>query len=77
MAKPSCAQCTIVNLLRYRGAAIVLGRDDGAYWAAALVLAHRANDQARARLAHRRLRRLGYRFELARPELQTGGRRGQ
>jgi hypothetical protein len=45
----------------------VTRRDDGAYWAAALVLALRAGDTARARSARKHLRRLGYRLDLADP----------
>lgn len=40
-------------------------RDDGPFWAAALVLAIRDGDKARADLAREHLRRLGYRVELA------------
>ena len=49
----------------------VTRRDEGAYWAAALVLAIRAGDRARADLARKHLRRLGYRLEVVQ-EQQTG-----
>jgi hypothetical protein len=45
----------------------VTRRDDGAYWAAAMVLALKADDRNRANEARRQLRRLGYRIELAEP----------
>jgi hypothetical protein len=44
----------------------VTRRDDGPYWAAALVLAIRAGDRTRADKARRRLRRLGYSLDIAR-----------
>ncbi len=43
----------------------VTRRDDGPYWAAALVLAIRAGDKPRAAAARQHLRRLGYRIDLA------------
>jgi hypothetical protein len=43
----------------------VTRHDDGAYWAAALVLAIRAGDKARARTARHHLRRLGYALDVA------------
>lgn len=43
----------------------VTRHDDGAYWAAALVLAIQAGDAERQRLAREQLRRLGYRLDLA------------
>jgi hypothetical protein len=46
----------------------VTRRDDGAYWAAALVLAIRAGDRERAETARQNLRRLGYQLDLASPE---------
>jgi hypothetical protein len=46
----------------------VVGRDDSAYWAAALVLALRARDVERAELADRNLRRLGCPVEWTRPK---------
>jgi hypothetical protein len=44
----------------------VTRRDDGPYWAAALVLAIRAGDRTRVDKARRRLRRLGYSLDIAR-----------
>jgi hypothetical protein len=38
----------------------VTRRDDAAYWAAALVLALRADDEGRAQEARRELERLGF-----------------
>lgn len=46
----------------------VTRRDDGPYWAAALVLALRAGDKDRAVTARRNLRRLGYRLDEIRPD---------
>lgn len=40
-------------------------RDDGAYWAAALIIAVRAGDRSRTNLARQHLRRLGYSLEVA------------
>lgn len=42
----------------------VTRRDDGPYWAAALVLAIRAGSKARAEAARQHLRRLGYRVDV-------------
>jgi hypothetical protein len=39
--------------------------DDGAYWAAALVVAIQAGDAGRQALARDHLRRLGYRVDVA------------
>jgi hypothetical protein len=52
-------------------------RDDGAYWAAALVLAIRANDRLRADRARRHLRRLGYQIDIARPHIGKAVRRAR
>jgi hypothetical protein len=43
----------------------VTRKNDGAYWAAALVLAIRAGDRSRTIVARKELRRLGYRLESA------------
>jgi hypothetical protein len=43
----------------------VTRRDDGPYWAAALVLAIRAGDKERAETAREHLCRLGYRVDVA------------
>lgn len=45
----------------------VTRRDESAYWAAALVLAMRANDRARETLARRHLRRMGFILNRAKP----------
>lgn len=50
----------------------VTRRDDGAYWAAAMVLAIRARDRRRIETARRHLRRLGYRLDVARPDATKG-----
>jgi hypothetical protein len=50
----------------------VTRRNDGAYWGAALVLAMRAGDNARADLARRHLRRLGYRLDAPRRQASKG-----
>lgn len=50
----------------------VTRREDGAYWAAALVLAIRAGDTNRVVAARRHLRRLGYRLDVARPQAGKG-----
>ena len=49
-------------------------RDDGAYWAAALVLAIRAGDIARADTARQNLRRLGYRVDLTQEQARKAVR---
>ena len=43
----------------------VTRRDEGPYWAAALVLAIRAGDRKRIQKASRQLRRLGYPLDIA------------
>jgi hypothetical protein len=39
-------------------------RDEGPYWAAALVIAIRAGDRQRQKVARSHLRRLGYRLDV-------------
>ncbi|MBV8781095.1 MAG: hypothetical protein JO353_06830 [Phycisphaerae bacterium] len=46
----------------------VTRRDDGAYWAAALVLAIKAGDTARKTTAQQHLQRLGYDLHIARQQ---------
>ena len=46
----------------------VTRRDDGPYWAAAMVLAIRAGDEPRTETARQHLHRLGYRLELTAPQ---------
>jgi hypothetical protein len=45
----------------------VTRRDDGPYWAAAMVLAIKAGDRVRIEAARQNLRRLGYRLDVTRP----------
>ena len=49
----------------------VTRRDDGPYWAAAMVLAIKAGDATRMDLARLNLRRLGYRLDVIRPRDET------
>ena len=51
--------------------------DDGPYWAAALVLAIRANDRKRAALARRRLRTLGFKVDVTRHAVRKAVARGR